>query len=200
MKPAASIARRLAMEGALRATTLSGRSERRPTRWASRHRAWCNRRRCQSDRARRRGRRCRSDRCRPPLRFRQRSKKEGPRDAQQRAGWTRGRNTRWAHGQRTSRATRGRNTRWTHGQRTSRATRQEHPLGARPEDKPPAFARRSVAERPERSPGLRMAPGWTRNRARKARRSIRVWPVVHSWQHRRARLDAGHGGRQCVTG
>ncbi len=48
------------------------------------------------------------------------------------------------------------------------------PLGARPEDKPPAFARRSVASRPERSPGQRVAPDWTRNRARSARRSIRV--------------------------
>jgi hypothetical protein len=55
MKPAASIARSLAMEGALRATTLSVRSERRPTRWAKRAPRAASGRRCPSDRARRRG-------------------------------------------------------------------------------------------------------------------------------------------------
>ncbi len=95
MKPAASDARSLASEGARSARPRSacGASQ-RTTRWTER------------DRARQRGRRCPSNRCRPPLLFRKRSKKfstqEGPRDAQQRARWTRGRNTRWTHGQRTS--------------------------------------------------------------------------------------------------
>jgi hypothetical protein len=59
VKPAATIARRLAREGARRATTLSGRSERRPSRWAKWHRARRTVRRCPSDRARVSGRRAR---------------------------------------------------------------------------------------------------------------------------------------------